>query len=304
MDLFRNDIIGPELISEIKRLHFQTRRLATAGLSGQYRSAFRGQGMEFEEVREYRPGDDIRSIDWKVTARKWHPYVKSFREERELTVMLAVDVSASTRAGTKQQLRETLIAKVGAVLTLIALRNNDNVGLITFSDRLETYHPPRKARGAVWRILREVLGGSDATARSSGTDISFACEFLYRILRRRAIVFLISDFIAPSFEKPLGALSRRHDVTAVMIQDPADYDLPRAGLVMIRDPETGTQTLFDTNSEISRRDYIARGKQQRDNLLELFRRHRVDTLPMSTAEPFLPVLQRYFDRRSIRMSRG
>lgn len=301
MELFGTTKIGPEILAEIRKLHFQTRRLANEGVSGQYRSAFRGRGMEFEEVREYRPGDDVRSIDWKVTARKRVPYVKSFREERELTVMIAVDVSASTFTGTRGQLRETLLAKVGAVLTLIALQNNDQVGLVTFSDTLQSYHPPRKARGAVWRILQEVLGRSDDTASGGRTDLGALCLFLNSVLKRRAIVFLLSDFLDDNYETALGALAKRHDVTACIVTDPADVELPPSGLVEVSDPESGTAALLDCSDEPMRREFRRAMQEAEARRTNILRRHRVNVINLQTDQPFMPALQLYFSRRTGRV---
>ncbi|MFN8392297.1 MAG: DUF58 domain-containing protein [Bdellovibrionota bacterium] len=296
MQIKKHQALTPELLREVKRLHFQTRRLADQGVVGRYRSAFRGTGMEFEEVREYFPGDDIRSIDWKVTARSRKPFVKSYREERELTVMVAIDVSASTLTGTRGALRAAQIARAGAVLSLIALTNNDKVGLVTYSDRLESYHPPRKARSAVWRILHEVLAEIPSGQRQ--TDLAGLCSLLSNVLKRRAIIFVLSDFIADGYEVALGTLARRHDVNAVVVADPADYELPDSGLTRIYDPESGETRLVDLGDTKLRADYRNLARERAKARDDIFRRHGVGTLSLQTDKPFMDELRRYFDRRS------
>lgn len=301
MDKYKPTVLTPELLSEIQRLHFHTRRLVDQGVTGQYKSAFRGKGIEFEEVREYMPGDDIGSIDWKVTARARKPYVKNYREERELTVMIAVDVSRSTHTGTRGQLRESLIARVGAVLTLIALNNNDKVGLVTFSDNIETYHPARKARSAVWRILHEVLTPQEYRPK---TDIAMACRFLSTVLRRPSIIFLISDFCgnefsASDFETPFAVLSKRHDVTAIIVKDPADDILPNVGMIDLKDPETGEVLLVDSGSSAVRDFYEQMAARKYAELITMLSRYRVDSIELSTADSsFISTLQGYFHARS------
>lgn len=297
MELFRSGSLPPELLAEIKRLHFQTKRLADEGIVGQYRSAFRGRGVEFEEVREYNPGDDIRTIDWKVTARSNVPFVKLFREERELTVMLGVDTSASTLTGSRQELRERLLAKAGALFTLIALRNNDKVGLVTFSDRIETYHPPRKARGSVWRILHEVLSPREYNPR---TDLAGLCTFLSKTLNRSAIVFILSDFYSPPFAKPLSILAQKHDVTAVQVRDPWDVALPQAGLVLLRDRESGDLQTVDTSNLIVQREYRENQKKAQQELCSVLRRAGVRHIELRTDEPLIVPIRGYFLKRQLR----
>lgn len=294
MDLLKESRLDPSTIQEIRKLHFQTRRLADQGIAGSYRSAFRGTGIEFEEVREYIPGDDVRSIDWKVTARSRKPYVKSYREERELTVIIAVDVSASTLTGTRNQLRDTLIAKVGAVLTLIALINNDKVGLITFSDQLETYHPPRKARSAVWRILHEVLKPG---AYRPNTDLAGLFSFMNSVLKKRAIIFVISDFIDTRFERPLAILAKRHDITALAINDPADFRLPTGSLIYLKDPESEELRLVDSSDPLVQKHYHTQAARMHQEVRSLFNKHGISLLELQTDKPFIFELRRFFDTR-------
>ena len=303
----RHSAISPELIAHIRRLHFESNKLADETISGQYRSAFRGRGIEFEEVREYSPGDDVRAIDWKVTARSRKPQIKVYREERELTVMLAVDVSASTMGGTRGQTKENLIAQLGAVLTFIALKNNDKVGLLTFSDCIENYHPPRKARGSAWRILHEVLQSGEY---SSGTDFPETINFLNQVLKRHSIVFLISDFILPreqledKAKNPLHAalsrLSRKHDVTAIVTRDPFEYQLPSVGLLQIRDPETGVEALLDTSDQGVRKAFERQELERQSLLQSLLRKYRISSLELRTDKSFHHKLRSYFRQRGRR----
>ncbi len=289
-------LLTPDLLAEIKRLHFQTKRLADQGVVGRYRSAFRGLGMEFEEVREYFPGDDVRAIDWKVTARSQKPYIKTYREERELTVVVAVDVSASTLAATRGRIRADIVARVGAILTLIALNNNDKVGLVTFSDRIESYHPPRKAKSAVWRILHEVL---TPTSANRATDIGGLCRFLSNVLTRRSIIFLVSDFIGESFELPLATLAKRHDVTALVVTDPADAELPKTGMVAVVDPETDERVLIDCADDAVREAYRAEARRAHLHRSSLLRRLGVASVELATDRPFMSEIKRFFDRKAI-----
>jgi len=298
MDLYKQSSLTAEQLAEIRKLHFYTKHLVTEGVTGQYRSAFRGRGMEFEEVREYHPGDDVRSIDWKVTARTNSPYVKLFREERELTVMIAVDVSASTFTGTRSRLREGVIAQIGAALTLMALNNNDKVGLVTFSDQLESYHPPRKGKNAVWRILQEVLGTSETRPK---TNLTSLFEFLNGVLKRHTIVFILSDFFDSGFEKPLAALSKRHDVTAIIVRDPADIALPQVGFLRVSDPETGKQFLIDTNNRRVQESFKEQATRADSYLRTLCDRYGVNSMTLQTHRPFMPELRNYFARRESRV---
>lgn len=286
--------VDPKLLAEIRRLQFSTRKLASAAVSGQYRSAFRGQGLEFEEIREYFPGDDIRQIDWKVTARSQRPFIKSYREERELTVMVALDVSSSTHTGTKVQLREKLASQLGAVLTLIAMENGDRVGLTTFSDQVESYFRPERRRGAVWRVFHEAF-----LSRSSGggTNLSQLCLFLQRVLHRRSIVFLISDFADAGFEIPLSILAKRHDVTALVVTDPSEFRLPKVGLVSLRDPESGEELLVDTRDKEFRDHFAGLSRERCDALSKLFRRVGAGMVEVSTEKPFMPILRKYLESR-------
>lgn len=286
--------LSSELLAEIKRLHFQTKKLVDQGITGGYKSAFRGIGMEFEEIREYLPGDDTRSIDWKVTARYQKPFIKSYREERELTVCIAVDVSASTLSGTKKHIREQLIAKIGAMLTLIAKNNNDKVGLLTFSDQVESYHPPRKARHAVWRILREVLSPK---RHNKKTNLAATCKYLRQVLKRHSIVFIISDFIDDNFELELAALQNKHEVCAIIIRDPGETELPNAGLINFIDPETGESIVIDSSNTEVRKKYSNVAKRINTQRLSTLKRYGIDHIVIESEEEISGKLRKYFLRR-------
>lgn len=286
--------LDPELLQEIRRIHFQTRRSADRGLSGSYRSAFRGKGIEFEEVREYFPGDDVRAIDWNVTARSGIPHIKTYREERELAVLLAVDVSASTFTGTRLQLRESLIARVGAMITLIALRNNDKVGLVTYSDQLESYHPPRKARSAVWRILHEVMSPGEYRPQ---TDLAALFVFLRQVLKRKTVVFVLSDFISPPFEQEIALLSKRHEINLIQVADPIDSSLPDVGLFRTRDPETAQELLLDTSDPKVRSSFETRSVARQQTLNSLCAKHGIDLLRLQTNEDYMHSLRQFFSEK-------
>lgn len=293
-----SSLVSPDLLAQIRALHLSTRKLVDRGFAGQYRSAFRGQGIEFEEVREYKPGDDIRAINWPVTARARKPHVKVYREERELTVVVAVDVSRSTLSGTRKQLRERVLAQVGAVLSLVAVNNNDKVGLVTFSDQVEKYIPPRRARSVVWRILHDVLS---PRGHRPATDIGKVCEFLSQVLPRKAVVFILSDFFDSGFSQPLSVLSRRHDVTAIIVRDPIDFAPFNEGLGLLFDPESGSRHLVDFSNRKVREKYAEQVKQSRVSLTRTLVQSRAAFLELSTEEDFMPTLQAYFSGRHQRL---
>jgi len=300
--------LSNELLAEVRRLQFHTRRVVNQDLAGGYRSAFRGRGMEFEEVREYAPGMEIRSIDWKVTARRGMPFVKTYREERELTVMLLIDVSPSTATGTRKQFRRELIAQVGAVLTLIALRNNDKVGLLTFGDNDQRFYPPRKGRGAQWRILRELLSHNSREQNptlvgSQGSKVAQALRFLMGVLPRRSVIFLLSDFLDTSYEELLPLVSRKHDLTGLLAGDPSDLSLPSVGLCRFLDPESGQELVVDTSDPAFQRSYQQEALARLATLRAAFHRSAVPLLELSTDTSFMPTLRQYFGRRSQGMKR-
>jgi uncharacterized protein (DUF58 family) len=287
-----------ELLKKVRRIEIRTSHLVNDALAGQYHSAFRGRGMEFEEVREYQPGDDVRDIDWNVSARFGHPFVKVYREERELTVMLVVDLSGSQVFGTREQLKRELVAEVGATLAFSAVKNNDKCGLILFTDRVEKFVPPRKGTSHVLRVIRELLAFRPS---GRGTAIGSAMEHLSRVTRRRAVVFLISDFLDAGFESTVRMARRRHDLILVRVDDRAERSLPSVGLVSVIDPETGRRLVVDTSSRRWRDRYAREAAVRRERLETWLRRARIDCINISTGESYVEPLVKYFRAREARV---
>jgi uncharacterized protein (DUF58 family) len=287
-----------ELLRQVRRLQLRARRAVEDLLGGGYHSAFKGAGIAFEEVREYQPGDDIRRIDWNVTARMGHPFIKRFIEERELTVILVVDGSGSQAFGTGLHQKREVAAELAAVLAFSAITNNDRVGLLHFTDRVEKFVPPRKGVRHVLRLIREVLFFQP---RFKGTCIREALRVLNRVLHRRAIVFLISDFIDSGYEQSLHYTGRRHDLIAMPIRDPREEELPKVGLLQLEDAETGQQLLLDTRSKRLRQEFARRAAQRREELKQLARSARVDVIEVSTEGGHLEALVRFFRQRQRRM---
>ena len=294
-------MISSEVIRKVRQIQIRTSRRVHDVFAGAYHSVFKGRGMEFREVREYCPGDDIRAIDWNVTARMNHPFVKQFTEERELTILLLADVSASNRFGSGAQLKRDLVAEMSAVLAFAAIQNNDRVGLLLFSDRVERYIPPKKGVTHVLRVIREAL---DHRPQGRGTRLSPALEFLNHVATRQAIVFLISDFIAPpeEYDRALAVTARRHDLISVVIGDRREQAWPKAGLVWWEDAETGRRRLVDTSSDAVRRAFAARQADRRAARLRRFGQLRVDAIPVNTGEPYERALRRFFEVRERRRS--
>jgi uncharacterized protein (DUF58 family) len=293
-----------DLLARVRRIELRARGLVDSRFSGEYHSVFKGQGIEFAEVREYQPGDEVRTIDWNVTARLGHPYVKRYVEERELTILLVVDLSGSQRWGTRQRLKSELVAEVAATLALSATRNNDRVALLLVTDRIEWFVPPRKGRRHALRLIRDLLAFQP---EGRGTDLAGALDYAGRLFRSRSVVFVFSDFLLGGGWEPFGrALSRtavRHDVVAVRLGDPGDRQLPRAGLLTVRDPETGGTSVVDTGSARVRREYTERMDRELARARALFRRHGVDEIELRTDQPFTAPLLGFFRRRERRRSR-
>lgn len=290
-----------ELMKQVGKIRVVTSRLVDEHLSGEYHSVFKGHGIEFDEVREYNPGDDIRSIDWNVTARMGHPFVKRFCEERELTILFLVDVSGSQSFGSLARSKAEVAAEITCLLALSAIKNQDKIGLILFSDRIEKSIPPRKGRTAAMRLVREVLAAEE-TRR--GTDLTGALRFLNQVQKRRAVVFIISDFMAAGYERELRVTARHHDVVCCSIADPREQELPNVGLVEIQDPETGELMLLDTASRHVRDNFRQSAIRDADTLQRSFRRLKIDSLFLSTERPFIDDVHRLFRHRQIRASRG
>jgi uncharacterized protein (DUF58 family) len=291
-------MIPKEILQKIQKIHIRTSYLVNDMFAGEYESAFRGRGMEFEEVREYMPGDDIRDIDWNVTARMGHPYIKLYREERELTIMLLVDVSSSGLFGTVKQLKNELAAELASVLAFAAIKSNDKVGLVIFSDHVERYIPPKKGRSHVWRVIKEVL---EHQPRSTGTDIGAALNYLNTVCRRRAVVFLISDFIARGYETALRITNKKHDVIAINITDPRERELPGVGMVALEDAETGETLLIDTTDEQVRKAYRLLAEEKFQQRLSTFKAAHIDYIDIRTDMPYIDTLLKFFRMREKRL---
>ena len=295
-------MLAPEVLKKLRRIELRTRKIINSTFVGEYKSTFKGTGMEFVDVREYLPGDDVRSIDWKVTARMDRPFVKKFVEERELTVLLCVDASGSGYFGTRSQFKMEQAAQVAATIAFSAVSNNDKVGLLFFTDEVERFVPPRKGSQHVMRLVRDIL---QFQPRRRGTNPTAVLEFVMHILKHRAIVFLISDFLGPGCEPdrvriPLGIAGRRHDVVAVPISDPAERELPRVGLVDLEDMETGERVTVDTSNPTLRKRYEAHMQAMQARRDRLFSQLGVDSIPLSTDEDFTPKLHKFFQLRARR----
>jgi uncharacterized protein (DUF58 family) len=290
-----------ELMKQVGRIRVVTKRLVDEQLAGEYHSVFKGRGMEFDEVREYVPGDDVRTIDWNVTARIGHPFVKRFCEERELTIIFVVDISGSQCFGSGRLSKAELGAEVTGLLALSAIKNQDKVGLILFSDRIEKYVPPRKGRTAVMRLVREVLAAEETR---HGTHIAEALRFLNNVQKRRAVVILISDFLDVGYVNELRATSRHHDVICCRISDPMEMTVPNVGLVELEDPETGELLLVDTTSATLRSRFEAFAASQERELRDTFKKLKIDSLFLSTSRSFVQDIHSLFRQRQVRGLRG
>jgi uncharacterized protein (DUF58 family) len=292
-------VLPKELIKRIRKLEITTRRAVTDSLAGQYHSVFKGRGMAFSEVRQYQPGDEIRAIDWNVTARMNEPYVKVFTEERELTVMLVVDVSASKEFGTRHLSKAEVAAEVAAQIAFSAIANNDRVGLILFSDRVEKVIPPKKGRKHVLRVISDILAYKPV---GRGTDVALGLNYLSSLAKRKTVAFLISDFLATGYEQAMRIVSRRHDLVPVAIYDPAEEELPALGLCEMEDPESGERILVDTHDAHVRFAYKAVMSEVREGRRRLFRRMQLDALELKTGEDHGSAMARFFRMRARRMA--
>lgn len=284
-----------ELMKQVGKIKILTSHLIDDQLTGDYHSMFKGQGVEFDEVRPYVAGDDIRSIDWNVTARTGSPHVKRFSEERELTVIFLVDVSGSQVFGSGTRSKSELAAEVTCLLALTAIRNQDKIGLILFTDRILKSIPPRKGRTSVMRLVREVLAADETR---EGTDITAALRFLNNVQKRKAVVFLVSDFQDTGYEKELRVTARHHDVIACPISDPCEFELPNVGLVEMQDPESGELLLVDTGSAAVRKAFAERAAQDNGQLMRFFKRNGIDTISLSTGRPYIDDVRSLFRRRA------
>ena len=284
-----------ELLKKVRRIEIKTRGLSRNIFAGQYHSAFKGRGMAFSEVREYQFGDDVRDIDWNVTARQQRPYIKVFEEEREMTVMLLVDVSGSLSFGTVSQTKREMVAEIAATLAFSAIQNNDKIGVIFFSDRIEKFIPPQKGKKHVLYIIRELI---DFTPEHTGTELSQALRYLTNAIKKRCTVFFISDFITPEdFSNAMTIANRKHDVVAIQVYDKRETELPRAGLVKLRDAERGKEVWVDTSSRRVRDGYAAWWSERQKRMEDSLKKSRVDMVSVATDEDFVIALMNLFKRR-------
>lgn len=293
-------MLPAEVVRQIRRLQLRARRAVEDLLGGEYHSVFKGTGLSFEEVREYQPGDDVRSIDWNVTARMGSPFIKRYVEERERTLLLLIDVSGSQSFGTRQQPKRAVAAELAALLGFCAIHNNDRVGLVTFTDEVELYVPPSKGTRHALRLIREILFHQP---NRTGTKLSAALDFVQKVQRKRAIVFLMSDFLDAGYEQSLRLAARKHDLTVVRVEDPVEADLPMVGLMQVEDAETGRQWLVDTSYRPARAEYQAQAVRRRDELLKLSRGAALDLIEVSTGGDHLDALVQFFQRRERRRRR-
>lgn len=284
-----------ELLKKVRRIELKTRGLSNQIFSGEYHSAFKGRGMAFSEVREYAVGDEVRSIDWNVTARFGHPFVKIFEEERELTVILVVDVSASDSFGSKEQLKKAVITEICAVLSFSAITNNDKIGVIFFSDRVEKFIPPKKGKSHILRIIRELI---EFNPESKGTSVSEALRYLNNVVRKRSIAFLISDFMDTDYEDALKHANKKHDLVALQIYDQRENEMPALGRVLFRDPESGTTRWVNTNSKKVRETYRERGTTRMLKVKDACKRAGVDMASIATHESYVTPLKNLFSKRT------
>ena len=291
-----------DLIARIRRIEITTRKLVSDSFAGEYQSVFKGRGMEFDEVRQYHPGDDVRSIDWNVTARTGEPYVKSYIEERELTVMLAVDVSGSGDFGTRNRFKRELAGELAAVMSFAATTNNDKVGLLLFTDRVELLVPPRKGRSHVLRMVRDLLVFQPV---GSGTDIRLALDMVHQMLKRRSIVFLVSDFLADpeSYRQAMLVTNRRHDVVAFDLSDPLEYEIADVGLLALEDAESGQLRWVDTGSKEWQREFTDRVARLEEGKREVFAAAGVDRISVTTERDYVAEVGAFFKDRLRRLRR-
>ena len=294
-------MLPPDVRRTIRRIQLHTRRTVNDVLAGQYHSVFKGHGIEFADVREYEPGDDVRAIDWNVTARRGHPYIKTFQEERELTVMLVVDASASQQFGTGARFKQEVAAELAALLAYAAIQNNDKVGLVIAADEPELTIPPRKGRAHVYRVIRDIL---QFQPKGRGTNLAAALEYLNRITHRRTVTFVISDFLTDGYERALRVANQRHDLVAIALHDPRELHLPEAGLVLLEDAETGDLRIVDTHDTGTRKRFAVQNAQRLAALEARCRAEGVDHIIINSTESYVLPLIRFFRMRERRLRHG
>ncbi len=290
-------MLPKEVLENVRRLEIGTKGLVNEIFSGEYHTVFKGRGMEFAEVREYVPGDDIRLIDWNVSARTGSPFIKVFSEERELSMMLVVDMSRSGTFGTSYRMKDEVAIEICALLAFSAMKNNDKVGLLIFTDRVEKFIPPRKGRQHVLRVLREIVYHEP---ENKGTNMNTALEYLLRVIRRNSVVFILSDFMDDGFQKSLRVVSSKHDVIAIKVTDKLEIQLPDAGLISLVDAETGENVVVDTSDEKIRNSYSALRQAQQEGLEKMFKKINLDYINIKTGESYVEPLYKFFRKRAKR----
>jgi uncharacterized protein (DUF58 family) len=290
-------MIPAHIIKKIKQIHIKSRKTVNTLMAGQYRSVFKGSGIEFEEVREYAPGDDVKAIDWNVSARTGKVFVKLFREERESIVMLLIDMSASLNFGTHSGSKLEKVAELASVLAFNAIKNNDKVGVIFFTDQVEKYIPPKKGSAHIWRVIKEIF---TFAPQGMGTDIACVLDFMAKISKKRSFAFVISDYLSPAYEKSLRLLNRRHEVVGMRVFDDGAFHLPSAGIVRVKDFETGEETRMDAGSKKVRQWYTDQRQKIHALTESVFSKARVDLVDVTTADSVSDVLTRYFMLRESR----
>ncbi len=290
-------MLPEDIIKKIKRIEIRSRRAVTDVFAGEYKSIFKGRGMEFMEVREYYPGDDIRIIDWNVTARMGVPYVKKFVEERELTLMILLDASSSLNFGTRGRIKREVAAEIGGVLAFCSLRNNDKIGLTIFTDQIEIFIPPSKGTTHVLRIIREILYFKP---RNKGTDLKLALDYISKVMVKRGILFVLSDFLTSDYEKKLQALNKRHDVIPIRILDNTEIEFPKVGIVKFEDIETGKQNIVDTSDPSTRTAFINRRMEKIKSTIAFFKSSAIDHIDIRTDKSYVKPLMRFFVERARR----
>ncbi len=287
-------LLDEALLAKIKSIQMRAKHLVNDVFAGEYLSAFKGRGMEFEEVREYLVGDDVRNIDWNVTARQDKAFIKTYRDERELTVMFIVDVSGSSKFGTVDKFKNEVASEIAALLSYTALKNNDKIGLIVFSDHVEHYVAPKKGRGHIWRLISDILS---YRSESKKTDINVPLEFLNRVLKKKAIVFLISDFQSENFEKEIQITSRRHDLIALSITDPREISIPPIGYIELEDAETGEYIMVNSSDENFQKEFSDQAKKRVKATQTFFRKYGIDLIEVDTEHAYIDPIIRFFKRR-------
>ena len=283
-----------DLLKKVRKIELKTRGLSNHIFAGEYHTAFKGRGMAFSEVREYQPGDDIRTIDWNVTARFNTPFIKVFEEERELTVMLIIDVSGSKNFGTQKQMKQELVTELSAVLAFSAIQNNDKIGVIFFSDKVEKFIPPKKGKSHILRIIRELIAFEP---ENKGTDIGEALRYFNNVIKKRAVCFVISDFMGENFESPLKIANKKHDIVTISINDIREEELPDIGLIQMKDAETGEVKWIDTGNKLVRHNYKKNYLQNKEEVNQLFKNSGIDTIQLRTDMDYIKPLIQFFKRR-------